>query len=211
LAYEALLVPVWFYSYSAVVYAVTAMISFLISYFSFRLYRMSSLRINLMMMLTFVFMGLAFSILCATSFFTYASSSSYKIYDQLYELNRYGFISYYTLSLVAYMLLAVMYLPKKFRDKFLVAYVPLWYLDFFEFHATSAILIGYATIVSFARFMKKRKLDSLLVVVAFVMIELSHIMMMLTQFDAVLYIVAHSLLAVGFASLLAMLVRVSRK
>jgi len=209
MVYEPLLVPVWFYSYSSVVYAVTALVSFLISYFSFRLYKMSLLNMNLMMMLTFVFMGVAFSVLAATSYYTYMSSNSFKLYENLYGVVKYGFMGYYTLSLVAYILLTVMYLPRKFREKLFVAYMPLWYLDFTAFHIISAVLVGYIVIMNLVNFMKKRKIDSLLVLLAFVMIELSHVMMMLTQFDAVLYLVAHAFLAVGFASLLAMLIRVN--
>jgi len=211
MVYEALLIPVWFYSYSTAVYAATALISFMISYFSFRLYKMSSLNMNLMMMLIFVFMGVASSVLATTSYYTYMSNKSFKLYENLYGVVNYGFIVYYTLSLAAYILLTVMYLPRSFRDRLFAAYMPLWYLDFTEFHIVSAILVGYITLMNFANFMKKRKIDSLLVLIAFAMIELSHVMMMLTQFDAVLYLVAHAFLAAGFTSLLAMLIRVSRK
>jgi len=89
--------------------------------------------------------------------------------------------------------------------------MPLWYLDFTAFHIISAVLVGYIVIMNLVNFMKKRKVDSLLVLIAFVMIELSHVMMLLTQFDAVLYLVAHAFLVAGFASLLTMLIRVRRK
>jgi hypothetical protein len=104
-----------------------------------------------------------------------------------------------------------MYLPKKIKNKLFAFYLPLWYIDNFTFHVASIFLVGYVLLANLSNLFKKRSLNSLLVTVAFLALEIFHIALLLIPFDVSMYLAAHTLLAVGFSSLLTMLIRVSVK
>jgi hypothetical protein len=208
---EPPLIPVWFYSYSAVVYVVSAIISFLISYFAFRLYRMSSVKTNLFLSFGFLALGLAFSSLTMTSIYTYLYVPYLRGYASLTAVNTSGYNFYYLASFIAYLLFVLMYLPKKIKNRLLVLYVPLWYTNFTGFHIASALLIGYVLTANILNYLKKKSLNSFLVMFAFLTIEIFHLLLLLLPFNVTLYLAAHTFLVVGFSSLLVMLIRVSGK
>lgn len=204
------LIPVWFYSFSATAYFIAALISFLVSYFAYRNYRISSSKSHLLLSLSFLALGLAFSILTSTSLYTYFYQPYLKTEGSLVDFNTNGFNLYYLFSLAAYLALVMMYLPKM-KKQFSILFVPLWYINFASFHVTSLLLVGYVVLRAAMNFFKQKNLNSLLVLFSFSSIEIFHLLLYLTGFDVTLYLAAHGLLAVGFASLLFVLIRVSRK
>jgi hypothetical protein len=208
---ELPLIPIWFYSYSAVVYFLAAIISFTTSFFAFKLYKMSSVKMNLLLLFSFLTLGIAFSALTLTSVYTYFYKPYFEAFYDLSMINNLGFSFYYFTSLVAYLLFLTMYLPKKFTRKFLVLYVPLWYIQLTNFHIISILLLIYVVIKNIANFSKKRNLDSFLVMFAFITMIMFHSLLLLTHFDVELYLFAHVIITVGFASFLTMLIRVSKR
>jgi hypothetical protein len=208
---EPLLIPIWFYSYSAVVYFLAAIISFITSFFAFKLYKVSSVKLNLFLLFSFLALGLAFSALTLTSVYTYFYKPYFETFYSLSKMNKMGFNFYYLTSLVAYVLFLVMYLPKKFSKRFFVLYIPLYYINLTNFHIISILLLLFVVIKNIANFYKKRNLDSFLVMFAFITMISFHSLLLLTPFDVELYLLAHVIITVGFASFLTMLIRVSRR
>lgn len=206
---EPLLIPVWFYSYSAVIYFASALTSFLIAAFSYRLYKMSKFKLSLPLMFSFLLLGLAFSALTATSVYTYLYKPYFKDFFSLGLVNSIGFNFYYITSLLGYALILLMYLPEKIKKNFFVLYVPLWYINLMSFHVVSIVLLAGAAITNVINFYRKRNLDTFLVMFAFVTLVFSHLFMMMVPFDATVFLAANALIAVGFSSLLFMLIRVS--
>ncbi len=206
------LIPIWFYSYSAVAYGVAALISFLIGLFSYRFYKISSSRKNLIFTTSFLLLGIAFTTLTIASSYTYFYRPYFREYQNLNEVNYKSFNLYYVLSTLAYLLLVMLYLPKKYLPSgFFILYVDLWYIDSSTFHAFSMILIGFVLLRNFMNLLKKKNTNSLLVLFCFVMIELFHLLLLLLPFSVTFYLTAHALLATGFGSLLIMFIRVSRR
>jgi hypothetical protein len=205
------IIPVYFYLYSSLACAAVAFISFLISYFSFKIYRKSSIKQNLILSLGFLALGIAFTSLTLAGFYTYYYKPYFEDYGNLERINYFAYNSYYILSLISYIMFVAMYLPKKIINKFFVLYLPLWYIDNFSFHLFSILLVGYVLCANLINCYKKRNLNSLLVTVAFLAIEVFHISLLLISFDVSMYLAAYTLLAVGFSSLLNMLIRVSVK
>lgn len=205
------MIPVYFYVYSSLACAAVAFISFLISYFSFRLYKKSSIKLNLILSLGFLTLGIAFTSLAATGFYTYYYNPCFEDCVGLTTVNYFAYNSYYIISLISYILFVTMYLPKKIKNKLFAFYLPLWYIDNFTFHVASIFLVGYVLLANLSNLFKKRSLNSLLVTVAFLALEIFHIALLLIPFDVSMYLAAHTLLAVGFSSLLTMLIRVSVK
>jgi len=205
------LIPVWFYMYGGVAYGIVAAISFLISFFSFKLYKTSSLKTNLILSLSFLSLGVAFSSLLAASLYTYFYIPYFQDDVNLGFLNRNAFNLYYLTSLISYVLFSTMYLPGKIKNKFFAFYVPLWYIDWTNFHILSIFIMGYVLLMNFMNCYKKRNFNSYLVTFAFFTIEVFHLLLLFIPFDVSLYLAAHALLSVGFGSLLIMLIRVSVK
>ena len=208
---EPPLIPVWFYAYSAVVYSLSAVISLLISFFSFRLYRTSSIRMNLPILFGFLLLGLAFSSLTFSSLYTYFYKPYFEGYHNLRMVNKICFNFYYVVSLIAYLSLSLIYIPIKFSKRLFILYIPLWYIKLTEFNIASIIILGYVTINSMINFSKKVNLNSFLVMLAFIGMTSFHSLLLLSSFDIELYLIAHLVLSMGFVSFLTMLIRVSRE
>jgi len=213
---EPFLIPVWFYSYSAVVYAASALISLLVTFFSYKFFKMGKDKKTVALMFSFLFLTFAFSALAFTSLYTYLYKPYFKLNLNLGDLslvNSFGFNLYYISSIVAYVSILAMYLPKDLEKiigkKMLVLYVPLWYLNFTSFHVTSILILAYVAAKNVANFFSNRNLDNFLVMFAFVSVVSFHACLLFASFDPTIYLAANSLLAVGFASLLTMLIRVS--
>jgi hypothetical protein len=149
--------------------------------------------------------------------YTYLYKSYFRINLNLGDLgfvNSAGFNAYYITSTIAYLSLLMMYLPRDiknfFSNKLPVLYLPLWYLNFVNFHIASILILLYVVVKNVANFYKKRNFDNFLVMFAFISIVIFHACLLLASFDSTIYLAANSLLAIGFASLLLMLIRVSR-
>lgn len=209
--YGPTLIPVWFYSYSALAYLIVAGISFLISYFSFKLHRMSSVKANLFLSLSFLVLGIAFSLLFIASFYTYLYEPHFKVYENLATVNHLSYSYYYALSLVSYLILASIYLPARIKNKLFILYVPLWYIDSTSFHVLSILILGYVLLANVINCFRKRKKNSYLVTLCFLALVIFHVLLLFASFDVSLYLIAHTILALGFGSLLTMLIRVSVK
>jgi len=201
------LIPEWFYLYSGLVYLLSLAISFLVSYFSFRLYRISSSRKQSLLAVAFLLIGIGFTFLSAASFYTYENSKSLD--QSAFDLNNNAYSMYYVLTLAAYLFIVMINLPKKDEKLFLI--VPLWFINSSQFHLTALLFLIYISARSVFNFFKVKTEDAFLVMFAFLMITLFHVFLLLMPFGIELYLVAHTFLIVGFLSLLAMLIRVTRK
>jgi hypothetical protein len=204
------LIPVWFYLITSVIYLTSSVIGFLTSYFALKASKISKNKSFLILSLSFLIISLGLLILFGISVYIYTTLELYKGSGiSLNLLNHYGFSTYYILSLVGYLLLVFMYLPK--INKLFVLYVPIWYASFDKFHIISFVLIMYVIIRSLINSFRKKNLDSYLVTFAFISLAMFHLLLLLMSFSQSMYIIANLLLIAGFLSLLYMLVRVNRK
>ena len=205
------LIPVWFYLITSVIFS-AAIIGFLVSYFAFRTYRMTKNKSHLFLSLSFLIIGLGFVALSSTSIYIYTTLELYKGSSvSLNLLNYLGFRIYYILSSIGYILLTLIYLPKKFMNKLFIFYVPIWYASSFNFHVFSIVLVLLVMIRSIVNSIKRKNFDSYLVTVAFVCLLIFHSLLLLTAFSQSMYITANVFLITGFLSLLLMLIRVNFK
>ena len=200
------LVPVWFYVYSAVAYGIAALVSLLIGYFAYRIFKRSGVNLGLMMAISFFLLTIGFTVLTLSSVNNYVSGSASQVFESLGRINNLAFFSYYILSSVSYSILLLMYLPKKLR--FHVLYVPLWYISSDLFHLLALILIGTIFAINLVRYLKKKNRDKGLVVLAFAFIVVYHLVLFALPFNVTLYLIAHLILVLGFLSLFFMLIRV---
>ena len=120
-------IPIWFYLITSVIYSSSALIGFLVSYFAFKSYRMTKNKSHLFLCLSFLVIGLGIAVLASTSIYIYSTLQIYKgSAISLNLLNYLGFRTYYILSAIGYVLLTLLYLPKKVMNKLFILYVPIW-------------------------------------------------------------------------------------
>jgi hypothetical protein len=202
--------PISYYGMSSIVYFVSSFIALLVCLFAFRLYRITSSKSHLTLSLGFGILSFALISLMITSVLIYQYNPTTPNYD-LSQITTLGFRFYYALSLLAYIIFASLYLlPKK--GKFLpVIFLPLWYAGGITFHLISLVILAYIVFRNVLNTFKKKNLNSFFVLLAFTFISLYHILVLVIPSELTFYLVAHSFLALGFASLLLMLIRVSRK
>jgi hypothetical protein len=206
------LIPVWFYIFSCLAYFASFAISLIVSYFAFRIYRTSSLKKFLYLGIAFLVLGISFLALTLSSIYTYFYVPYFRetLNIPLSFFNNSAFDFYYILSLVSYLLLFITYFPKEAKKKLYVLYVPLWFISSADFHLASLFLLAFVISRAAYNFYKYRSLNTLLVMSAFLLMASFHVFTFLLPFDLTLYLLSHALLAAGFISLLAMLIRVNR-
>ncbi len=206
------LIPLWFYLTTSIIYSSSAVIGFLVSYFAFRAFRMTKNKTHLFLFLSFLALSLGFITLSVTSGYIYTTLEIYKGSSvSLNLLNYQGFRTYYILSSIGYVLLTLMYLPKKVMNKLFIIYVPIWYASSVNFHLLSIVLLLYVMIRSVINSVKRKNLSSCLVTFAFICLLVFHSLLLLTPFSQSMYITANIFLIIGFLSLLLMLIRVNVK
>ena len=155
--------------------------------------------------------GLGFVILSATSFVTYASAGPTSVTDaSILNLNSSSYNYFYILSLFAYVLLFFINLPDRKGSEF-YALAPLFFIQSPQFNLFAIVLLVFIAARNVFNFFKTKTQESFLVMFAFLMIFLFHVFLFLMPFGVELYLVAHIFLIAGFLSLLAMLVRVTKK
>jgi hypothetical protein len=206
------LIPVWFYLFSSLAYCAAAVISALISYFSWKIYRKKRMKSNLLLSLGFAGLAVSFAILTFTSLFTYLYIPYLRGFLSLNRVNVNGFNLYYIISVISYILLNLVYLPKKFVQKikiFPVLFVPIYYMSSSAFHIVSIILVAIIAARTIFNFARSKSLNASLVMICFLAMVTHHILIYNLPFDIAFYLLAHVVLAAGFLSLLTMLIRVN--
>jgi len=207
----SVLIPAWFYLASSLAYGIAALISYLICFFSFRLYQKSRSKLNLIPMLGFLSLAVGFTSLLFASMYTFYYPELFKPLGNINQVNSQAFQVYYAASLIGYFILLMIYLPKKLKDKFYVVYFPLWYMDLLSYHVVSLAIVGFILFRNVNRLGKKSNFESGLVIAAFAGIAVFHLLQLTLPFSPTLYLIAHGVLTAGFLSFLWMLIRVSRR
>jgi hypothetical protein len=205
-------IPLWFYFITSVIYSSSAIAGFLVSYFAFRAYKMTKNKPLMFLFLSFLILGIGFVILAVTNIYIYTTLEFYRSSSvSLNLLNYQGFRTYYIFSSIGYILLTLMYLPKKVMNKLFIIYVPIWYASSFNFHLLSIVLLLYIIIQSIINSIRRKNFDAYLVTFAFICLLVFHSLLILTSFSQTMYIGANIFLIIGFLSLLLMLIRVNFK
>jgi len=203
-------IPLWFYGTTSVIYLLSSLICFLVAFFSYKTYKMDKKKKILFLLFGFLLLGFGFIMLASPSLYIYFGLKNYQQTTlSINYVNYIGFSAYYVLSTIAYFLFLIMYFPKNFKTKNFIIFVPLWYTDSVNFHILSIVLILTVLIQTIINSIKKRNLNSYLVMFAFLSLTLFHLLLLLTSFSVTNFILANSILILGFLSLLFMLIRVN--
>jgi hypothetical protein len=225
------LIPVWFYGFDSAMYLISALIGFLISFNSYKLYSITRKKSHFYLHLGFMFLSLGLLLLCLVSAFSYLTLKSCHIncelslLDVAFGIEDFGYLLYFILSIIGYSLLAMVYTSEKSRiPSFIlifillfslmlvligIQYQPLvWYTYHQYFHLLSFLIIGYILFRVLVNLSKSKDINPFLVVLGFIGIITFHILHFFSYFTPWMYVFAHISLIIGYLSLLAMLIRV---
>jgi len=204
------LIPISFFGYDTLIYIASAFIGFMIAYKAYRIYDISEKKTHFYLFSAFTILSLGFLIIALTSAFTYLNYSQtgeYPYFSPVFGVDDLGYWIYLGSSLVAYLLLSLMYLGEK--KAFLVT-LPLTVNYFTYFNVVLFFFIAFIAFRSATNYFSKKTKESLLVMSSFSLIALYHLLLFFTPYSRVIYVLAHASLILGFVSLLLMLRRVGK-
>lgn len=227
-----LLIPVWFYGFDSAMYLISALIGFLISFNSHKLYYITRKKSHFYLHFGFMFLSLGLLILSLVSTFSYLTlkfcriNCELSLFDVVFGVEDFGYLLYFGLSIIGYTLLTLTHLPKKSKIPssifiFILLFsailvfkgVPesellMWYTHHLYFHLLSILIVGVVLFKVFINFLTSKDLNPFLVTLGFSGIIIFHISHFFSYFTPWMYVFAHISLIVGYSSLLAMLIRV---
>lgn len=205
------LIPNWFFGIHSLVYIVCAMIGFLVSFYSYRSYHLTKGKDHLYLYLGFASISMAFLIFGVTELYSYLSISggTLKMFEAYSSFRDFGIWLYYAGSLIGYLLLGLLYLPKEL--KFVPLFLPMWWKGFPYFHSISILMLSFIIFRSTGNWFVKRTTNSMLVFISFLLIGFYHLFLYFSAFSEWLFVLAHISLILGFMSFFYMILRVSHK
>ncbi len=219
--------PPWFYNIDSLFELVFIVVAFLISFFSFRAYRITKEKRYLFFSSSFFMMALAFILKVVSNTLVYTKELSQArigpwvltkvTITQLGWVHSYAGLFFRFLLLSAFLVLLVLVL--KIRDKkeiAIVAYLLLIVaflsgLLHFLFHTTLAVFLAIITYSFYENMVAKRSKPSRYVFWSFLSLFLSHLFFMFDQVSNHFYVVGEVLQLVGALVLLATYLMVLKK
>lgn len=201
------IVPSWFFGFDSVMYFLSAIIAFLVSFYAFKLYNMTSKKSHFYLYSSFAILGMGLLIIGITTLFTLFIANTTALADTSAWVDDFGFWIYYASSVFAYGLLAMMYLPEKLKFPILLPY---WYNAFPYFQVLSFFLLSYVIFKSALNYTLNKNSNSLLVLAAFSLMGAYHLLSLFTSVNEFVYVLAQISLLSGFLMLLIMLMRVNK-
>ncbi len=193
------LIPLEFYAIASSIYAIAFLVNMLVALKAFRAFTLLKNKRMLTLCVGFSFLSISFLGTLFASSLTFLKSYVPSLGMSINLVNFQGFNFYYTLSTIAYLFLALTYteIPEWVRKLKFVFFVPLWYANNEVFHWLSLVLLSYVVLQNFLSWIKRRRFLQTNTILAFVMLLLYHLMLVLTKFSIVSYLLAHIFLLAG--------------
>src|SRR3990172_5205791 len=119
------LIPVRFYGFDSVMYLISAVIGFLVSYYAFKLFELTEKKFHFYLYAGFTTLSLGLLTIGLTSGYVYLNfflTGQYIGTDPYSSVDDFGYWIYYLTSLVGYSILTMIYLPEK--AKFFPLFLP---------------------------------------------------------------------------------------
>ncbi|MFH1126973.1 MAG: hypothetical protein ABIG84_02275 [archaeon] len=235
-----IIIPVWFYGYDSVIYLINSFIGFLLSFYFYRIFSLSSEKKHLYLHLGFLFLSVGLLILSIISEFSYlayencldsSASCSLGLLDSIYSIEDFSYFAYFGLSIFAYILFLAAYggeyvdysriliialLVYLVYIVLHITYIPvkeghiLWYTYREYFNMAAIALLAFISFRNIANYFEMKSLNSLLVALSFSFLALYHVIR-LFSFISGLYVLGHIFMLLAFGALLLMVVRVKRR
>ncbi len=230
-----ILIPVWFYGFDSVMYIISSLIGFLLSFYFYKIHSLSSEKRHMNLYLGFLVLSLGLFSLSITYVFSYMifkscpDSCTLGLIDNAFSLEDFSYFVYFGLSISAYALFIFAYKPKDFQFSRIFTFLfigyliltlillptkqsqRLWYSYHEYFHLTALLMMIFVSFRNIVNYIEKKSLNSLLVAASFSFISLFHLLHLFSFISGWIYVFAHISILIGFTSLLFMVLRVKNK
>lgn len=198
----------WFIGFDSVMELVSCLIAFAVAYQAFKGYRLTKDRTFLYLQFSFILLAAGLLVDGLAGLFLLRGA----LVSRLAPLTELGYTILFLSQVVAYVTLIYAYLLKtRLLALETLSFVAIPLLGY---NITSELILVFLLFFISAQtainFSVRRNPASLLVMLAFGMLTLSHLFFMLTPFDPRLFVFAHVAQLSGFVLLLAMLLQVNR-
>jgi len=204
--------PKWFFGIDASLEAFASLISFFVTFASFRIWKMTKERKYFYFTLSFFLLTLSFLSRAVTDIII--ENVFFKCSDSYVGLIFFiGYVLHIVLAVVAYTILLIV--THKLADKRIIALlfmilIPSLLLSgsyYLSFYGLSFILLLFITLAYYSNCRKVCKKTAYFVFVAFACIALSQLFFLFEFLNIVLYAVAHVVQAIGYLILLLALIK----
>jgi len=198
-----LLAPQWFVGFDSVMQIVDATIAFAIGYYALKSYRLVRERTLFFLHFSFVLLGVGLLIDGMVTIPVLAFRGLSPIMTISYLLRITSEIVAYALLLFAYLRQTRSFMAGTTLSAMVLEYNP--FLEIVVF-----FLVAYIAAQAAMNYSVKKERNSLLVLIGFVLLAVSHMFFILPPIIRLFFVIAHVSQLLGFVALLTMLVRVTR-
>lgn len=197
-----MLAPHWFAGFDSLMQIVDAAIAFTIGYYALRGYKLIKDRTLFFLHFSFVLLGVGLLVDGVVTIPALAFRGLLPIMALSYHLRI-------TAEIVAYGLLVFAYL-KQTRSLMVSAALATLFLEYNPFlEIVVFFLVAYLAVQAAINYSAKKERNSLLVMVGFVLLSVSHMFFILPPVVRLFIVMAHVAQLMGFVALLVMLVKVA--
>lgn len=215
-----------FYGIDSIVEFLTILVSFFISFYSFRVYKLIKDKHYKLFSIAFLLLGISF-------FFKILSNITFLHKIEIHEanfvftvmshlelmevVNFFGFIFYKSLHLIGFLLLFLIFTKNDEKNKtllyiYLSIIVVLFSIYFnFIFHITVVFILIYLTLHFFENYKRVENVNAFLVFISFLIILASHLFFIFSDVNGLFYLFGEVLLLFGFLSLLANQIKLKKE
>lgn len=230
-----IIIPVWFYGFDSVMYFISSMVGFLLSFYFHKIYSLSSEKKHMYLYFGFLLLSFGLLSLSMTSIYSYTTFWQCRGYpcvlgmlDQAFGLEDFAYLLYFGLSILAYTLFMLAYIPKNFKMPSLPIYIFLIYFFIIFitlpiengqvdvssyngfFNLTAFLMLVFVSFMNLANFSENKGLNPFLVTASFIFISLFHLFHLFSFVSGWVYVLAHVAMLISFTSLLSMVIGIVR-
>jgi hypothetical protein len=230
-----ILIPVWFYGFDALMYLISSVIGFLLSFYFHKIYSLSSEKRHQylfwgFLILSFGLLSLAIADMHAYMHFWQCKPfCNLEILNDVFDVVDFSYFLYFGLSIIAYALIMLAYIPQKFK----VPNLPIWLLSiyffvilislplrsgeiawesYYEFfNLVAFLMVIFISFMNVTNLSENKSMNPFLVTVAFIFLSMFHLLHVFSFISGWIYVFAHIFLLISFLSLLSVVVRVKKK
>lgn len=210
--------PVWVYILDAAIQFVGAIIALLVAGYGYKAYKLTARNRYLYFSLAFILLGiglLIFALVIPALFYYYKFYPNVYAGGLLYVSRTLNFIYMFAI-LMAYTLFVFIYsrIERKSIMALLAALVlslvvySFVYISFIGFNLISGMLLVFVIFYTSKNWLRRRNFNSLLVVLTFCLIAVSHALFIVGGFKNIFYFFAHGAQLIGYFSLFILFLRV---
>lgn len=217
-----LLKPIWFHGYDIVLEIVFAIIALLVAYYANKINKIAQTHESKLFAEGFFFITASYIILAIINFAaifaikTASIKSPVRISD-LITLGEFGVLISISLFLIGLIILAYMTLHYRNKRIPILMIIPvliallLSYNKLFLFYTIAAFLLLYITIYYFQYYLKRNNLNTLLILIAFLLMFIAKINFIVSLSQPLFYAVGHIFEFLGYSLILISLIRVIKQ